>query len=85
MASCPSLVLPNNVAAVRSKAVVLLVLIQYVLLPLNPSHNLFVGALNLCLVLLRSTKCPSKSFHQLDWDDIAGCFILIVFLMPCGC
>ena len=65
--------------AVRSKAMVLLLLIHYLLL-----LPLFVGVLCLVHVLLYSTLCPSSvAIILMGKRKRASCFTLTVFLMAC--
>ena len=64
-------------AAVRSKAVALLLLIYCLLL-----RPWFGGVLYLVLVLLFDDFCPS-SFAIVLMGKTAGCFALTVFLMSC--
>ena len=39
----------------------------------------------LVLVLLCSTWCPLQFCNQLDVEERAGCFTLVVFLVSCDC
>ena len=79
---------PMAQAAVRSKAVVLLLLIRcLLLLPLWESKLLYV--------LLYVTLCPFQFYNHLDGEERAGCFAWFVFwclvmavwlflAVPCG-
>ena len=44
-----------------------------------------VGVLCLVFVLLCIAKCIFEFCNHLDEDERAGCFALVVFLMPCSC
>ena len=67
-------------AAVRSRAVVLLLLIHCVMfLPL------FVGVLCLVIVLLCITWCLFCFCNHINEEERAGCFTLIIFLVSCDC
>ena len=69
-------------AAVRSKAVILLLLIRCFLM-----HPLFVGVkLGLVIVMYRRILCYLfLSFKQLAEEVRACCFTCIVFLLPYHC
>ena len=67
-------------AAIRFKAVVLLLLINCFM-----HFPLFVGILYLAFILLCITLCPHWFSNHLDDEERACCFALFVFLVSCNC